>query len=289
MSRSQQLYEKEQANRRNDLIQAFLGSKGAGAGGRAVAEMQNVHQARDQQFTNQLIKDFDYTKSLLDLSNSANKDEYKYNLDKTLGKVSDYEKAVDLFKNDRSVLSAALRGQLTSEMNAWGKAFAAEQRAGKMTDTENYAQGYLESQRAKGDDRPEEVILQEGRTLRINQQQAAAAAKTGLGEKALDVKKVEEARDAANKRIFEANKDKSSPLGKEIRLAKGDPIKIKEIHDRIYIEELDARNIDKSKIPGLSIPPPAAPPGSIPVPAGAQGLTSGVKRFKLDELPNQSK
>ena len=289
MNRGQQLYDQEKTQRRDELIQAFLASKGAGAGGAAVAQMQAAHQQRDKEFTNQLIKDFDYTKSLLDLSNSANQDEFKYNLDKTLGKVDDYQKAVDLFKSDRTVRAQALRGELGPLLQSYARTYASEQRAGKMTDTENYAQGYLESQRAKGDDRPEEVILQEGRTLRINQQQAAAAAKTGLGEKALDVKKVEEARDAANKRIFEANRDKSSALGKEIRLAKGDPIKIKQIHDRVYIEELDARNIDKSKIPGLSIPPPAAPPGSIPVPAGAQGLTSGVKRYKLDELPNQTK
>lgn len=268
LNRGQQLYDQEKSGRRDELIQAFLASKGAGAGGAAVAQMQAAHQQRDKDFTNQLIKDFDYTKSLLDLSNSANQDEFKYNLDKTLGKVDDYQKAVDLFKSDRTVRAQALRGELGPLLQSYARTYSSEQRAGKMTDTENYAQGYLESQRAKGDDRPEEVILQEGRTNRLNALQAAARERVGVAGRAIDQNTLNEAAKAASKAIADAEAKPQSALARELREARKDPNARARIKDRLYREELRNRGVDPNQAPGLPpeipAPAPTTSPGTKP-------------------------
>jgi hypothetical protein len=283
LNRGQQLYDQEKSGRRDELIQAFLGSKGAGAGGRAVAEMQNIHQSRDQQFTNQLIKDFDYTKSLLDLSNSANQDEFKYNLDKTLGKVDDYQKAVDLFKSDRTVRAQALRGELGPLLQSYARTYSSEQRAGKMTDTESYAQGYLEDRLSKGDTRPEEVILQEGRNIRLAAQQAAAHARVGVAGRAIDQNILNEASKAASKAIADAEAKPGSALARELRDARKDPNARARIKDRLYREELRNRGVDPNQVPGPAPEIPTAAPTAAPT------TSTGAKRYKLDELPNQPK
>jgi len=69
----------------------------------------------------------------------------------------------------------------------------------------NHAKGYLADARAKGDNRPEEIILLEGRNDYLNKVQQAQMARAGVAQQQVNVTGANLTRDDANKEIATVN------------------------------------------------------------------------------------
>ena len=265
------LHEKEKGMRDSEVWGALFKGQDVGQVKRSMLE-------RDKAYNESLMRDLDFAAKMADLGNSANESEWKYNLDKTLAKVDDYNKAADVFKADRQTLLTALRGQHGSLLQAYARQYAADARGeGKPTNMKEYADNYLAKMRESGDTRPEGVIRTEANQDFLQRQQQAALARAGTAAKALDFKQIDEARDATLKRIDDAKNNRNNALFGELRAARKDPAKYNQIVSRLYREELLSRKINPTDIDTFandvfdigakaSKPAPASAPGSTNAP-----------------------
>lgn len=223
LQRNKDLYNKEVEQRDKERLMTLLTSRGRGMTGAAALAFDQAARARDEAFTGKLMKDMEYTKSLLEAKNSANESEFKYSLEKALGKATDSKQAIDIFNRDKSIAINALRGLYGNQAQAWARAFQAEkgvEKSANATNMERYAQGYLNKRVAQGDQRDEATILQEGRDTFIAEQQRIQAIRAQTAQTGVGVRIMEEAADAAAKAIANAEKNPTSTLAKELRKAK---------------------------------------------------------------------
>lgn len=275
LQRKKDLYNQEVASRQQDIwanLLAGAGARGAGGAGAAVQATQEQHRARDAAFTGQLEKDLDFTRSLFDLSNSANKDEWDFNLKKSLDKVTDYEKAADIFKTDRQVLTASLRGDLGKMWSTFGQMYSAEQRkeasAGKQSNMTQYVESYVDSAIARGDTRPYEELRAEGAQKYVAEAQKIPGMRAATAERGLDAHILADANRAVDRQVTEAAKIPSSPLNKALRNARksADPMAAEaEIKARLLRDELTNRNVPEDQINKIVGAPktPSAPAATI--------------------------
>ena len=278
LQRDKDLYEQEKANRSDEKFMRFLSgaAKGVGGGGEEMLRLNEELGKRDAAFTQKLNRDMEFTKSLLDMSNSANEKEWNYNTTKALAKATDYEKAADIFRHDQQVLLTAIRGDLGTARQEWARIYAAENRPeARATNMESYAQGHLARQKIAGDDRPEAVILQEGRDKWQAANVAAAASRADTGAKTLDYKKLQDASEAARKRVSDASKNPMSPDGRmlsEARLKKDGGQALSQVYRDIHSQELRNRNINPSTVENLGMfgeSPGGGQPSPSPAPSKA--------------------
>lgn len=258
VQRKKDLYNQEVASRQQDIwanLLAGAGARGAGGAGAGVQAAQEQHRARDAAFTGQLEKDLDFTRSLFDLSNSANKEEWDFNLKKSLDKVTDYEKAADIFKTDRQVLTASLRGDLGKMWSTFGQMYSAEQRkeasAGKQSNMTQYVESYVDSAISRGDTRPYEELRAEGAQKYVAEAQKIPGMRAATAERGLDVNVVSDANKAVDKQVSDAAKTPGSPLAKALREARksADPMAAQaEIKARLLRDELRNRNVSEDQI-----------------------------------------
>jgi len=121
-------YEQEKGSRGLGQWAALLGSH-LGGQAQAVTNYQNAMAQRDAAFTRQLKDDLEFQKDLFNMTTAANKDEFSYYKDQALSKVTDSQKAAELFQKDRATLVKALNGEYGPALKLLGAKYAADVRA----------------------------------------------------------------------------------------------------------------------------------------------------------------
>lgn len=107
---------------------AFWGAQGVGGGAHGLARFDAMVRAREAQATKRLQEDLEFKKELLGMENAVNKDEFNYHKEQALRKVTDSQKAAELFQKDRATLVKAINGEYGPAMRLLGTAYTAEQR-----------------------------------------------------------------------------------------------------------------------------------------------------------------
>lgn len=113
------LHEKEKGMRDSELWGALFK-------GQDVGQVKQAMLNRDKAYNESLVNDLKFAMGMAELSQSANQMEWKYNLDKLMSKVDDYNKAADIFKADKNAQIRALEGLYGKKAQAYARKYAAD-------------------------------------------------------------------------------------------------------------------------------------------------------------------
>lgn len=130
-------YDKEKESRGIGQWGALLSSP-YGAHTQAVVNYQNAMAQRDAAFTKQLKDDLEFQKDLFNMTTAANKEEFTYFREQALSKVTDSQKAAELFQKDRATLVKALNGEYGPTLKLLGSKYATDIKAAQKPKPEKF-------------------------------------------------------------------------------------------------------------------------------------------------------
>ena len=137
LQRTTSEYEQEKASRGIGQWGALLSSH-LGGHAQAVTNYQNTMAQRDAAFTKQLKDDLEFQKDLFNMSTAANKEEFAHFREQALSKVTDSQKAAELFQKDRATLVKALNGEYGPTLKLLGTKYNADLRAAQKPKPEKF-------------------------------------------------------------------------------------------------------------------------------------------------------
>ena len=179
------------------------------------------------------------------------------------------------FKEAEAALAGAnkIEAEMATKIpeGLYKKALREQAEAGRTSTEDRAAQAYLRSQKAKGDSRPDEVILDEG-YLRIIRERGAAFQRGETGAFQADVTMMDKARDNVDTRLKDFKSQEFRELNRRMaedrkNAAAGNPTNLAEQYkNQLYAAEVAAlrgrSSPQPSQSPRGSAPPP--PPGFVP-------------------------
>lgn len=137
LQRTTSEYDKEKASRGIGQWAALLSSP-YGAHTQAVVNYQNAMAQRDAAFTKQLKDDLEFQKDLFNMTTAANKEEFTYFREQALSKVTDSQKAAELFQKDRATLVKALNGEYGPTLKLLGSKYVTDIKATQKPKAEKF-------------------------------------------------------------------------------------------------------------------------------------------------------